>query len=261
MTVTISYDAVLARVRIAADGIDTDNTDARVERSTDGIRWTTVRGASAVPLAADELAELADDYEFPDGVMVTYRVTGNQEDDAQTASTTTDLGQIWLKSVSRPFLNQPVTVVGWTDPIRASRSAEFDVVGRSLPVAVTEVRGSRSWTVDIKTVDANAADDLDLALAAGDVMFLHIPAGCRVPGGYVSIGDTTERRTSQRGETRVFSLPCREVAAPGPYVVGSTSTWTTVESTYADWSDVASAHPTWADLLTLIGDPSEVIVP
>jgi len=262
MSLTATYDATLSRIMLTATGLDTDNTDAIIERTLDGgITYAQVRGASAVPVVAGELGVTVSDYEFVDGVPNQYRVTGNQELDRLYRTITPALDTVWIKSIARPFLNRPITVVGWSDITRAARGGEFDVVGRSMPVAVTDVRSSKAWTLDVSTADRVEADALDLTLAAGDVMLIHVPADCAIPGGYVNIGDTTERRTNQRGQTRVFSLPCREVATPGPAVIGSTSTWTSVLATYGDWSAVAAAHLTWADLLTLIGDPSEVIVP
>jgi hypothetical protein len=60
-------------------------------------------------------------------------------------------GMVWLKSVARPFLNRQVTVVDYSDVERPARNGVFDVVGRSLPVSVSDVRGSRRWTLEVLT--------------------------------------------------------------------------------------------------------------
>lgn len=49
MTVSLSYDPVLSRIRITATGLETAEL-AQVERSTDQIRWRTVRGGADVPV-------------------------------------------------------------------------------------------------------------------------------------------------------------------------------------------------------------------
>ena len=180
-----------------------------------------------------------------------------------SANATPTLTAIWLKSVTRPFLNRPATVVGFTDPARPSRSSEFDVVGRSYPIAVNDIRSSRRWAVDLYTATADDAQTLDYVLAAGDVMLLHTPAGCEVPGGYVQIKDYGQRHPAGRvrGASRVTSLPLVEVAPPGPDVAANLVTWASVLAMYATWADLLAANPTWADVLQLVGDPSEAIVP
>lgn len=180
---------------------------------------------------------------------------------SQTASLTPDLdGQVWLKSVTRPFLNRAVAVLDWSDIGRPDAGTEHDVVGRSLPIATTGPRGSRTWTLPLRTGTPAERQTMDYVLASGDVLFVHVPAGREIPGGYVVVHATNERRPAMRGTARVYALPVREVAPPGPDVVAATATWDTVLAAYATWADVLAANPTWADLLTLIGDPSEVIV-
>lgn len=179
----------------------------------------------------------------------------------QTSSITPSLNdQFWLKVPARPFLNRPVTVLDFSDIERPDRGGLFDVVGRSMPVAVTDVATSRRYTLTLSTNTPTAASDLDLVIASGDLLFLHAPPSCPVPTGYWKCGQLTQSRRTVRGVRRYFDLPLTEVAAPAPDVSGSTSTWATVLATYATWQDVLNAHTTWADLLELIGDPTEVIV-
>lgn len=224
-----------------------------VQRSTDQVRWSTVRGGAAVTVAGDAVS--LDDYEFVADVPNYYRVAG------EVASITPTLGGVWLKSVARPFLNRRVVVQDYGDVERPARAGVFDVIGRSSPVAVSDVRGSRRWNLTVLTSTPPSAGDIDMLLASGDPLFIHVPAGCDVPGGYVSVGDTVQRRPARRSVRRLFELPCVEVAAPGPDVVGATSNWQTVLNTYGTWADLLAAHPTWADLLELIGDPTDVVVP
>ena len=259
-------------VMFSWDNLRTQVIDhAVVERSTDGVTYTTVRGATDVGVTTGcELERLVDDYEFPVGVTVTYRVRSYTDDDVLGVTTTcqieVDLEDVWLKSIGRPFLNQILHCVSNPTPIvRRARNNISPIVGRSYPVAVTDLRGSREVTVPVITQTTQERQDLDLLLASGDPVFIQTPAGHPLPTMYAVIEDTTESRPVRNrlcnNDWRLFELPMVEVAAPGPDVVGSTGTWQTVVNTYATWADVMAANATWADLLNLIGDGSEVLVP
>lgn len=181
----------------------------------------------------------------------------------ETAQITPQLGAVWLKDIARPYLNRPIQVIMPEDtPVtRAPRDGVFDVVGRSFPIAVTDVRGPKQWALQLRTATSDEANTIDAALSTGDPMFVHVPAGCQVLGGYVRIGQTSQTWSPLRPDESFFTLPLTAVAAPGPDVVGSTSTWATVLATYASWSALIAGKATWKDVLELIGSPSEVIVP
>lgn len=183
----------------------------------------------------------------------------------QTANITPTLDAIWLKSISRPFLNQEVTIVqpanmGVTRP---ARTGVFDIVGRTMPIAVNDVRKSRRWTMLVRTEDDPARTALELLLASGDVILIQVPASCaHIPHGYVTVGDYDQTWHPLRPRHVLHTLPVVEVAPPGADIVGTSVTWQTVINAYLSWSpEVLAAHTDWADLLTLTGSPSEVIVP
>ncbi len=174
------------------------------------------------------------------------------------------LTDVWIKSIARPFLNQTVKLLGNTFAIeREERGAAFRVVGRSLPVAVTDVRGSRKYILKARTDTADAATDLDLLLASGDILFLHAPPGSVVPTGgvFLMAGPVLVERPAPPSLLQFTNISVVEVAAPGPDVVGTTATWQTVIGGYATWSALIAAKPSWGHLLDLVGDPSEVLVP
>lgn len=187
----------------------------------------------------------------------------------QTATITPDLvgecgtSAVWLKSIARPFLNRKVNVYFRpdVDVTRAARAGVFPIVGRTLPVVVNTVRGPRQWLMLVRTFTATDATELDLMLASGDTLLVQGPATCVLETGYVAVGDVTNTRHPLRPLKRLWQLPMTEVAQPGPDVTPALGTWQTVLNTYATWADVLAANATWADLLTLVGDPSEVIVP
>lgn len=244
---------------------------ATVDRTTDQVTYTVVRGASEVGITTGcELEEVIDDYEFPVGQLITYRIRSFTFDGEAAVTTTcqitVELDDVWFKSIGRPFLNRAVRCVANPSPItRRARNGIFPIVGRSYPVAVTDLRGSREVTAIVITKTTQERQDLDLLLASGDPIFVQTPLAHPLPTMYAVIGDTSEERPVLNrlcdNDWRRWELPLTEVAAPGPDVVGSTSTWQTVVSTYATWADVMAAHATWASVLELIGDGTEVIVP
>jgi hypothetical protein len=171
---------------------------------------------------------------------------------------------VWLKSVARPFLNLIVALKGNTFEVgRANRGAVFPIVGRSLPVAVTDVRGSRTYAVNLGTDTPTAADALDLLLASGDVLFLQAPTGNVVPAGgvYVVAGDSTTKHLAPPLDPHWVQITLTEVAAPGSDVIGPVGSWQTVVNTYASWTALIAAKATWADVLQLVGSPTDVIAP
>lgn len=184
----------------------------------------------------------------------------------ETSSITPTITSVWLKDLTRPFLNRTLSCIPNQSPItRRARNGIFPIVGRTFPVAVTDIRLARELVIEVITQTTQEWEELDLITLAGDVFFLQTPPGNSLPTMYVVIGDINLRRPlrNQRcdNDWRVFTLPLVEVAPPSSDVVGSLGTWQTVVNTYATWADVIAAHSTWADLLTLVGSPGEVIVP
>lgn len=258
MSLTATFDPILSRVRLAATALD-DGAAALFERSRNGIYWVTVRGGTAVEVSGSDTAAL-DDYEFAPGAVNHYRVTCGADvftDDITPAQTA-----VWFKSITRPFLNRAVTVVGHGDITRPARNGVFPVIGRTYPVAVTDVRLSRRWEMTVKADTVSDADALDLVFASGDPLYVQVPPSEQdIPGGYVVVGDVTRRRFGHVSQRRWFDLPMTEVAPPGADVVGATSTWETLVAEFGTWADVLAAFGTWADVLEYVADPDVVVVP
>lgn len=260
MSLGAVLDPVLSRVRLSATALD-DGTTALFERSSNGIRWTTVRGGTAVAITPGDTAAL-DDYEFAAGVVNHYRVTAGA--DVFTTTITPDQSAVWFKSIVRPWLNRPVAVVSHGDIVSPARNGVFPIIGRTYPIAVTDVRLSRQWDMVVKADQLADADALDLVFASGDPLFIQIPATgalATIPGGYVVAGDVTRSRFGTTSTRRWFNLPLTEVAAPGPDVVGSTSTWETLVAEFGSWTAVLAAFSTWEDVAEYVADPDVVIVP
>jgi hypothetical protein len=263
MALTATYDATLSRIRLAAGSLGASATYAVFDRTTDAITYTTVRGGAEVTVSSQNAS--LDDYEWDPGVATTYRVRSyNASDVLQqtfTDSITQDLDQVWIKLVARPFLNRAVTVADFGPVERPARAGVFPVIGRSFPVSVADVRSSRRYVLQVLTESPSEAGDIDLLLATGDPVFVHVPSTSAVPSGYYAAGDTSEARTGRISDRRMFEIPLTAIAAPGPDVVGASITWQGVINAYADWTAVIAAHTDWQDLLELIGSPTDVIVP
>ncbi|MGH8966438.1 MAG: hypothetical protein ACRDXB_14095, partial [Actinomycetes bacterium] len=69
--------------------------EAELQRSTDQVRWTTVRGALALSVSLLELDKIHDDYEFTADTLNHYRLicrdAGGVETGTQSATITPDL--------------------------------------------------------------------------------------------------------------------------------------------------------------------------
>jgi len=259
ITLTAVYNNDLSRVQLAGAGLE-PFTRATIQRSTDGIIWTTVRGGVSLTVNAGTVT--LDDYEFAAGVVNYYRLVTLAPfgQTSATTSITPVLDRIWIKSLTRPFLNRAVTVCGWSDIDRPDRGADFEAVNRSASIGVTDIGGGQRFDLYVYAANHADAQTFKYILASGDLLFVHTPANCEVPGGYFRPAGSSERRPQVRSTSRVFTLPMVESIPPGPDVAGSTNTWAAVLAQYATWADLLAANPTWADLLARIAAPTEVIV-
>jgi len=186
--------------------------------------------------------------------------------DDSIASITPTIDSVWMKDIGRPFLNRPLDCIPNMSSItRRARNGIFPIVGRSYPIAVTDLRMSREFTIEIITQTTAEREEFDIVLASGDVYFFQSPPGDPMPTMYAAVGDTDERRPLRNrtcgNDWRVFTLPLTEIAAPTSAIVGNVGTWQTVVNTYATWADVMAAHADWASLLTLVGTIDDIIVP
>lgn len=203
---------------------------------------------------------------FDDSTGKTWTVHGDAYiAGTESSSITPVLGKTaWLKSIRHPFLNRPIhrVLAGGGQQIgRASRGAVFEVQGRSYPIAVTDVRSSREFTLTVQVEDETAARDMDLILASGDIFFIQVPPELtpHMAGGYVRIGDTVQHRVADTIMWR-FTVPCRVVAPPGPGVVGGTMTYGALLNLYGGYQNVLAANSTYADLLALMASPDDLVV-
>lgn len=181
------------------------------------------------------------------------RVTHSEE----TVTITPTASGYWIKNVRRPNLNRKATVIDVGDITRPSRAGVFDVIGRSDPIAVTEVQGSRRTTITVRCETIGDADRLDRTLATGDVLlFQGDGPECPVPTLYGVVGTVRQYRPMQRPTygVRYVEIPVTEVAAPDLSVFVGTVTWADIVNQFATWADVLAAEPTWSDVLTIVAE-------
>lgn len=263
MTLAATYDPVLSRIRLAGTFLS-PAVYVVFDRTVDGVSYTTVRGGSGVTVVSQNAN--ADDYEFPPGVPITYRLRGYSALDVllftDTAAITQDVAAPWIKVPAAPYLNTEVAVLDRSEVTRRSRAGVFDIVGRTNPLMVGDVASSRAYTLQVLTESAADESNLDYLFASGEVVFVQAPlAATWLPTGYWAVGDANRIPVSKVSEHRIWSIPLTEVAAPGPEVVGSAYTWASAVAEYATWADLIAGNATWADLLQRTGSPSDVIVP
>lgn len=174
-----------------------------------------------------------------------------------TASVTPALAwnEYWLKNPSRPGNNIRITITEVGDITRPARTARFDVLGRTVPVAVSDLAGGRQFDMALDVLGNAAADDMDNRLASGDPMYLQAPGPAKdVPTMYFVCGDFVRSRDAKGSTSQTFHVPVFEVAAPGSTVAGATYLWSDVIANYADWNAVIAANATWGDLINRISN-------
>lgn len=266
MALTATYDPLLSRIRLSATLLGASATRCVFWRTTNAwASYVTLRGGWLVPVTAQNSS--IDDYEFVPGVPMTYRVQSYPAGNLTAIATydvtiTQDLDVVWVKVPAAPYLNQPVKVADRSAVKRRSRAGVFDVVGRTLPVAVGDVASSREFTLQLLTETPADEENLDYLFASGEVIFVQKPSTVEhFPGGYFSVGDVERETTLRASMRRIWDVPLTEVAQPGPDVIGPVYTWTSVLADYASWSALMTANATWSDLLQRTGSPSDVIVP
>jgi hypothetical protein len=266
MSLVLTYDPVLSRIRLAGTALGASADHALVWRSTDNFKtYQLIRGADPAAVAGGVLN--IDDYEFEAGVPIAYQMTSYNSGGVQQASFTTaitqDLDSAWLKVPAAPYLNRRIEVQDKGPVTRRSRAGVFDIKGRSFPVSVGDVASSREWTLYVSTEDAGEETALDYLVASGEVVFLHLPLAAEnlVYTGYYSLGDVSRQPPMRLSPRRIWTFPLVEVARPGNHVVGPAYTWASLLAEYGSWTNVISGNATWADVLNRVASPSDVIVP
>ncbi len=273
MSLSATFDADNAVVHLVASTWGATVAYAVVDRfDGEATTPTLVRGGANYPIATGQTLVL-DDREFPAGVDLHYRVRAYTAAGVEvptysyTATVTLpEVDQVWLRAPLLPFLDRPVTVIGFGEVERPARGAVLEILSRRLPIALTDVRGSRRYNLTLRAADLAEREDLETFLSFGSVVYLLVPDGCAVPAsGYFQVGDLTVARAGRQApEGRVWylTLPLVEVAAPDYAVLGSTITWAGVQGGWATWGAVLADTDvaTWLALGQYVSAPEDEVV-
>lgn len=210
---------------------------------------------------------------FVDTAGRTWTINGAAADvgviTTQSATITPSLGgQIWLKLIRFPSLNRIIDCANIGDIQRPARLGVFPILGRRLPIAISDLRGSRRFPLTVVTEGLDDTDEFDHAVQAGGVWFIHAPPEqdiecdriSAIPSTYVEFeANTTQRRIGAGGNKWAWDLPCVEVAAPGPDLVGITITWASVVAMWASWTTEIADNASWSDLLQVEAPPDSLL--
>jgi hypothetical protein len=195
--------------------------------------------------------------------------TNQQFADLGTDDLTPLQDTVWLKFPLRPFLNREIPLCNWSDESREARGAVFPILGRRLPIAVTDLTDSRTFEILLAFPDSNDVEDAELRLSFGDVVLLQTPGSTvecelarrRYPAqGYFYVGGWNKARPVNGKPVNILTLPLREVSAPDASAAGSAITWDGVVSAFTDWNSVIANFATWLDLLAFSSDVADEIV-
>lgn len=248
----LEWDPLRGRNRISAFTFDASVVQARVSRRpVSGGTWQLVRGGS-VAVAGGRMAHPVDDYEFPSGIDLLYRIegltgasSGTTVVQSGTVSRRSVSDSVWLKFITAPALNRQLEFMGRSDITRPSRTAVYNVQNRVDPVVVSDVHASRQFTIRVKTETAADTDALDHALSQGLPCYLQVPQPINCPSVYAVVGDYSFEPPTLKSHRNVWTIPLTEVAPPPASLVSPQATWQRIIDQYPTWEDLMAAVPTW----------------
>lgn len=256
LLVSALYDDKRGRIRIKAQGLAPEVVRAVVSQRRQGTsRWLEVRNGR-VAVEDGTFVRTVDVYEFSHGATMEFRIQGLSSSEGQpdviAQTRTVDVGpvpeRVWLKFISRPYLNRRVELVDWSEVAQRARAARYDVAGAALPVVVTDVHSGREFSVQVAVHTLADREALRTALTAGVPIFFHTPSTIACPTVYASVGDVRYTRPAPRSLRSIFTVPLTEVAAPPPSVVGVGLTYAVLATQAATYGDVAELYPTYSDM-------------
>jgi hypothetical protein len=160
VSTTLTYDGVLSRVQVVVTGLNVATDVVTIERSTNQVNWTTVRGGGALVPSGNSVH--VDDYEFSANVQNFYRiraydttastyvtggppVSGNNSSLVATLPIGYQAGDLMLieASIRNSGTGQPNVPTGYTTVMDASNVKLFGriVTGGSEPTPTVSFTG------------------------------------------------------------------------------------------------------------------------
>ena len=130
----------------------------------------------------------------------------------------------------------------------------YQIVGRSRPVVVSEVRASRTGVLQIHIWRADDHEAFNALMDSGQTILFQAAPGHGLDGNlYLSIDDVAWEPESWDATVPeyLWSLGVTEVDRPAGGIQGSAGrTWQDVLDNYQTWHEVLDAYGSWADVLT-----------
>lgn len=165
----------------------------------------------------------------------------------------------WLINPGRPGQNVRVECTDISEITNAGRTGVFEILGRSVPVVVSDVMASDEITISIDAASKQEVNDLAGRLALGDPMyFLVADPAADVDSFYFTVTDMKRRRDAANSSW-TLDITVRETGQPAPTVYGLTYIWNDVISDYATWTDVVAGNVSWSNLVDKISNDIIVV--
>lgn len=168
----------------------------------------------------------------------------------------------WLMNPGRPGQNVRIEITAFSEVTQDGRAGVFEVVGRSVPVTVSDIMQSGSFEFTIDAADKAEAKELAGRLALGDPMYLLVAnPNAEADTMYFTVTQLKRSSDTLLGSWSV-TVSAREVAQPAPAVYGSTYVWNDVATNYATWTAVLAdpQNSTWSNLVDRVST-SVIVVP
>lgn len=236
-----------------------------------------VRGTDMITIGSPTAA--VSDYEFPQFRSVEYRLELYDGDTLDaTISTGTISGEpatyfnaqgalplysAWLQSVTQPSLNQACFVEKFNAWKRSGKIlAKNNVLGRPLPVVVTDVMGGREgefsfWVGDVLPPPFDETSEIssyELLFNEGDILLFRAYNENLngVPPLYLVVESAAYEVKTRDGQEGVFNYKVSFVETDRP-ATGTISVsavlWDDVSDSFPSWTSVNSNRSTWFEVL------------
>jgi hypothetical protein len=237
------------RINLSSTTIAVDDV-VTIYRVVSGER-TAIRGADGV--TATDTGFVVNDGEYPFGVPVSWVLSLNGADAAETSPVTVTLpgGKVAI-SDAISGLAAEVVITAWPDKTADRASTQFTVGGRLVVVAAP--RGGAVSQVEVLTEASLSRENmLDVLNGTTEGIIL-----IRQPGGYNGVDGTyyvtadTEARAAQQGtlERRLWTLNLAECDGWAPALAAGGWTLADIDSAYTDLT-LADLDGDFATLLAI----------
>lgn len=251
-----------AYVTLTLRELTVDSTITVWRIGEDGSR-TLVRGVNGLienePVLTDVL--VIEDHEAPLGQPVSYYAEAKNSSNVviatrTSATVTLDTGDVqygWLKDPGNPQRNVHVMIAKAPDWQRPIQQAAHRVRGATMPIILTDVRGSLEGDLLVHTQSDDERAALHWLLDPGSILLWQAAPGHGVDDMYVAVGQITEARGGgiASDQWRTWTLPLTQVAQPVTVGVASSAgrTGYDVLAENATGLDVLTRYATGEDLL------------